>query len=435
MSKWSRLLVVLVLLIVPGWAEANAQVVSTKEYLVLFKQDKLPTDYQQVITSAGGLVKSVIPQLGAVVAQSDYRNFLLDLAGNNKVEEAGLNVNITLEEDIFRLLKISSLAPPVQGDLYQMFQWDIQRVGGKPATWAKQAGNHQVVVAVLDTGIDAEHPDLAGNYLYGKSFVPGYPDGGEDGNGHGTHVAGAIAANGRVIGVGPGLGLASYRIFDPTGQGSVDTVAQAIVVAADDGVDVINLSIGGYVNKTDKQSMAEYQLLKKAVNYSLQRQVTLVAAAGNNGVNLQKKNQLIPSLRGGLVAIPVGIPGVLGVSATNKSDELAFYSNYGQSVIDLAGPGGDVGANFDPITMTGEMDILSANLSTVPGGGYGWMLGTSMATPKVSAVAGLIIAQHGKIGPDRVAALMKKSAVDLGKPGKDEYFGFGMVNAEAAISN
>ncbi|MHB1167221.1 MAG: S8 family serine peptidase [Carboxydocellales bacterium] len=244
-----------------------------------------------------------------------------------------------------------------------------------------------------------------------------------------------MAANGRVIGVGPGLGLASYRIFDPTGQGAVDTVAQAIVVAADDGVDVINLSIGGYVNKTDKQSMAEYLLLKKAVKYSLQRQVTLVAAAGNNGFNLHKKNQLIPSLRGGLVAIPAGIPGVLGVSATNKSDELAFYSNYGQPVIDLAGPGGDLGANFDPTTMTGEMDILSANLSTVPGGGYGWMLGTSMATPKVSAVAGLIIAQHGKIGPDKVAALLKKSAVDLGKQGKDQSFGFGMVDAEAAISN
>ncbi|MHB1167222.1 MAG: hypothetical protein ACYC0N_01620 [Carboxydocellales bacterium] len=178
MSKWSRLVVVLVLLIVPGWAEAKAddqaeaQVISTKEYLVLFNQDMLPADYQQVITSAGGLVKSVIPQLGAVVAQTDYRNFLLDLAGNNKVEEAGLNVNITLEEDTPRPLEISTLAPPEQGDLYQMFQWDIQRVGGKPATWAKQAGNHQVVVAVLDTGIDAGHPDLAGNYLYGNPLFP-----------------------------------------------------------------------------------------------------------------------------------------------------------------------------------------------------------------------------------------------------------------------
>lgn len=434
MGKWLRMLLVLSLVMVAGWAEANGPAPSPRDYIVLFQKDKLPTDYREIIASAGGSVKTAIPQLGAVVAQSDNSSFLSLLAGNNQVEEAGLNISIALEEGTLKPLDPASLAPPVQGDLYRMFQWDIQRVGGTPATWAKQPGNHNVVVAVLDTGIDGTHPDLAGNYLYGKSFVPGYPNGGEDGHGHGTHVAGAIAANGRVMGVGPGLGLASYRIFDPTGQGTVDVLAQAIVAAAEDGVDVINLSIGGYVNKADKQSLAEYLILKKAVDYAVKREVTVVAAAGNDGFNLRKKTHLVPSLRGQIVAIPAGIPGVIGVSATNKGDALAFYSNYGEPVIDLAAPGGDLGPNFDPTTMTGEIDFLSMNLSTAPGGGYNWGVGTSMATPKVSAVAGLIVAEQGKIGPARVAAILRKSAADLGGPGRDQYFGFGIVDALAAVN-
>jgi len=435
MAKWLRLLLVVSLFLNMGWAEAYSQVPAAKEYLVLFRQDKLPQDYKQIIEAAGGSVQAAIPQTGTVLARSGNGDFISALAAKGEVEEAGLNTAIALETGSFKPLATTSLAPPIPGDLYRMFQWDIQRVGGTPATWAKQPGNHQVVVAVVDTGIDALHPDLAGNYLYGKSFVPGYANGGEDGFGHGTHVAGTIAANGRVNGVGPGLGLASYRVFDPAGQSTVGIVAQAIVAAADDGADVINLSLEGYAAKAYKESLAEYLVLQKAVGYARQRGATVVAAAGNQGFDLQKKTQLIPSLRGPLVEIPAGIPGVLGVSATNKSDGLTFYSNYGIPVIDVTAPGGDLGPDFDPVTMTGEIDFLAMNLSTAPGGGYSWLVGTSMAAPKVSAVAGLIVARHGKIGPDRVAAVLQKTSQDLGKPGRDPYFGFGMVDALAAVSN
>ncbi len=435
MTKLLRILLVFSLIVTStGWAQANSPAPAVKDYVVLFQQDKLPVDYEQIITSAGGSVTAAIPQIGAVLARADKQDFLTGLAGNGQVTEAGVNVEISLEEGIKHSFATSSLAAPQPGDLYQMFQWDIQRVGGIPATWAVQSGNHKVVVAVVDTGIDAKHPDLAANYLFGKSFVPGFPEAGEDGNGHGTHVAGTIAADGRVKGVGPGLGLASYRVFDPAGRGQVGTVAQAIVTAADDGAKVINLSLEGYAAKKYKESMAEYLVMKRAVDYANKQGAVVVAAAGNQGFDLKQKTQLVPTLRGPVVVIPAGVPGAVGVSATNKADQRAFYSNYGKQVIDLTAPGGDLGPNFDPATMTGEIDFLSMNFSTAPGGGYRWLLGTSMATPKVSAVAGLIIAQQGNnIKPDRVAHILRKSAQDIGEPGRDSYFGYGMVDAQAAI--
>jgi subtilisin family serine protease len=254
-----------------------------------------------------------------------------------------------------------------------------------------------VRVAVVDTGVDATHPDFDGRVTPGVAFDDGGPrlgQGGVDPNGHGTHAAGIIGAGDNgigVVGVAPQVTIVPVRALRADQTGSSRDLANGITWAANEGVDVINASLGA-----NEQSRA----VRTATDYAQSRGVVIMAAGGNAGPN-------------GVVRYPAGFPGVLGISAVGESGALAPFSTRGPH-IDLSAPGTDI-------------------LSTTLGGRWTWDSGSSMATAHVSGLAALVTGSRGRIGPAAMAARLMGTATDAGQPGRDDSYGAGRIDPVKAL--
>lgn len=270
---------------------------------------------------------------------------------------------------------------PRRSELWAFDRMDVE------STWNHSTGTG-VTVAVLDTGI-AEHPDLPDTIVDVPSPLGGSSR--ADGHGHGTHVAGTIAAvadNGvGVAGVAPDVQLMAVKVLSDSGSGSSVSVANGILAAVDAGADVINMSLGG-------GSPGSYQTV---IDYALTRGVSVVAAAGNSRRS------------GSPTSYPAALVGVTAVAATDRYSQYGWFSNSG-NYVDLAAPGVDV-------------------LSTVPGGRYAAWNGTSMATPHVAAAVALV-RQVGAANPEE---LLMQTAEDLGQPGHDPDFGAGLIDPLLAV--
>jgi lantibiotic leader peptide-processing serine protease len=439
MLKW-RPLLLSVLLLTAGLPASGALVkaegsgqIHPNSYVTFYQKDE---DAAKLLSLYGEEHVKILPQVRAAEIQLDAGGTMPQELTDGTFEpwapESLISQGLA---DVGEILPLEAPPASVVHDLYEQEQWDIKLVTGNGASWSMPSGTGQpaqgapVVVAVIDTGIDYNHPDLKANVLYGKTFAPDTTDY-SDANGHGTHVAGAIAAKGRVMGVGPDLKLAAYRVFGATGKTTPAIIAEAIVAAADDQVDVINLSAGGYQwmhkpGTTTNGQMQNVKLLDKAVEYAIQKGVVVVQSAGNEGTELNNPSKLADKLLGeGTQGIVKGMPSVeqaIRVGAVDRYLRKAAYSNYGPGVIDVVAPGGDYSSKLC--------------LSTAPGGGYRYSLGTSMAAPKVSALAGILIAQHGKgvLQPAQVKHLLEKTALDLGDPGTDSLTGHGLIQAVPAL--
>jgi thermitase len=270
-------------------------------------------------------------------------------------------------------------------------QWSPAKIEADYA-WNTTTGSSSILVAVVDTGVDYTHPDLAANYVpLGHDWINSDADPMDD-HGHGTHCAGIIAA---VLNNSIGIaGLAQVRVMtekvlNQAGWGSEATVASGIIHAVDQGADIISMSVGGYMDS---------RLVHDAVRYAHEHGVLLIAAAGND--NWSRK------------LFPAGYDEVVAVAATDANDNKASFSNYGDW-IEVAAPGVDI-------------------YSTVPGG-YESHSGTSMACPHVSGVAALIWSQFRNVGRDWVRAQLRDAADDLGEVGFDKYYGYGRVNARKSV--
>jgi type VII secretion-associated serine protease mycosin len=287
---------------------------------------------------------------------------------------------------------------PVQAlggaDPYRASQWALDETSFEDA-WPLTNGTG-AVVAVVDTGVQANHEDLAGTVLSGWDAITNRPGATADPNGHGTHVAGIIAAaagNGKgIAGAAPGARILPVRVLGANGSGTVADVLEGIIWAADHGADVINLSLGGGGGD---------RTYATAIQYALDKGSVVIAAAGNE------------ALEGNPPSYPGADPGALAVAAITRSGDRASFSNYG-SYVDLAAPG-------------------AAIYSTIPSGYASWS-GTSMATPYVSAAAALLAARHPDFSPTQIRDLLERSARDLGAPGRDDAFGAGLVHPAQAIT-
>jgi lantibiotic leader peptide-processing serine protease len=437
-----------------GIAKGEAETADNK-YLVIFKdQQGLPAGYADAIKKAGGQVEDKLDKLGAVGVTSTNANFLNEVKKSSLVLEAGVENTVYPEQTIDgETIAVDNLSEGA--DIYDDYMWDIKQVTNYGESWTLPGGTgksvvegEDIVVGVIDTGIDYNHPDLKDNYAGGKSFVPGYSDP-IDQNSHGTHVAGSIAAKGRALGVGPDLKVASYRVFGPTGGAETSHIADALMTAADDNVDVVNMSLGGYdwfqnPDYATKDIVADVHLFNRAIQYAIQKGVTVVGSAGNNAVDLSSPGKLSGDDTGATHRSPSS-QTMIRVSAGGAFKNLAFYSNYGVGKIDVMAPGGDLGPNYDPSTGAGRDNSYLA-YSTVPvfdanknviGHGYGGKGGTSMAAPKTAALAGVVIAQHGKdkLTPAQVKAIIQNSVEDVFKPGYDAESGHGLINAVNALNN
>jgi serine protease len=286
---------------------------------------------------------------------------------------------------------------PVGTDTYRGQQWDFAKIRVADA-WQKSTGAG-VTVAVIDTGVDASHPDLAGQVLPGIDLVAGTSGISTDPNGHGTHVSGTIAAatgNGvGISGIAAGAKILPIRVLGADGSGYMSDTATGIVYAADHGANVVNMSLG---------ATAQLTAVTNAIAYASSKGVVVVAAAGNSRES------------GSPVSYPGADPGVIAVAATDSTDAIAGYSNQG-SYVDVAAPGSSI-------------------LSTVPeaNGSYAFFWGTSMASPHVAAVAALLKGYNNALTPDQIEQAIETSAVDLGPAGKDTDFGYGRIDAAAALA-
>jgi subtilisin family serine protease len=303
-----------------------------------------------------------------------------------------------------------ALAQTIPNDPYYASQWGLSKIDA-PTAWDLTTGSSAVVIAIVDTGIDLDHEDFscAGKLTSARwNFVAdnSNPD---DDYGHGTHVAGIAAAcsnNGKgVAGVAWGARLMPVKVLDASGSGYYSDVAAGITYAVDHGARIVNLSLGGTSGSTT---------LATAVQYAHDHGVLVVAAAGNCAQDGPQCNYLDNP-----IIYPAAYPTVLAVAATNSNDNWADFSEH-QPYVDVAAPGVDI-------------------YSTYFDGGYTFMNGTSMAAPHVSGLAALLWSLVPSLTVDQVESIIESTADDLvdypGAPGKDDYFGYGRINAGRALSS
>ncbi|TMK95993.1 MAG: hypothetical protein E6G42_00685 [Actinobacteria bacterium] len=465
-------------LVAPGSARTDGG--GPRQYLVVFTGESgVPTTASRLVADAGGTITATLPQLGAVRASSARPDFAATLSSNAQVAAAGPDVvRRLLPADDGRAGAGPRAAPgPASsgGDPLSGQQWDKARLAATPSgSYAVQQGRRDVVVTVLDTGADTTHPDIAPNLdlARSRSFVPAEPDL-QDHNGHGTWCLSAVAAplNGvGIAGVAPNVTTLALKVLDRNGDGSLSGIAQALVYAADQHVDVASLSFGLYLDrKTDKP---DYELLRRAVQYARGAGVLPVAAVGNDDLDLSDS-----SAPGKLVELPADLPGVVGVASTGYLDQKAYYSNYGTQQVDVVAPGGDrrfqlPAAGYRgggrvlgawPAETFGSLDPSLREQDCRPSGcaDYAWEQGTSMATPDVAGVAALIVSQFGRphMAPSEVERILERTATPLacpkppsvtydvpagilasntatcqGNARSNGFYGAGLVNALAAVT-
>lgn len=390
------------------------------QLLVKFKPGVTPTQAQESNRLAGGAEVKRFARTGVTLVRitsgEPLNAVLARYRSDPRVAYA--------EPNYLRFLVAAPRTPQAApNDQYYPDQWHYQNVNLPPA-WDVTTGSALVIVAVIDTGILFNHPDLQGVTAGGFDFVDNDSNPQDplcpapDDFAHGSHVAGTIAAaTNNSIGVAGvnwgGAGrtkIMPLRIFGNIGGQCATTSADiiaAIEYAADHSARVINMSFGGPGFDQAEQD---------AVTYAYTVGVTLVAAAGNDDLDCSTGYS-----GGGFY--PANYANVIAVAATSRLNAKASYSNFG-NCIDLAAPGGDGGTATDWVLST-------AGDSTTPTG-YFYAAGTSMASPHVAGLAALLISK-GVTGPANVQNMMQQTATDLGAAGKDTTFGWGLINAGAAL--
>lgn len=366
----------------------KSKVDSTKE-VSPYSKDTLVIKYQKALTAsdhkkAGTSVVQSLSSLNYVVVKLNKKT-TMDQAlkayqSNSKVVSVSPSANF---------VSYSTNDPKVDKQ-YHISQLNIEKA-------QKLVGNKSIKVAVIDTGIYRSHPDLSGQLLAGynvpDSMSQPYP---ED---HGTHVAGIIAAkkNNGIggYGINPNAKILPIDVFSRDIGASDYYIAEAILYAVKNGAKVINMSLGTSVPTP---------LVEEAVKEAIKKNVTVVAAAGNEGSDWAN--------------YPASIEGVISVGSTNKDKQLSYYSSYGPSV-DVVAPGEDVYSTVYEY----ERKTSFRNFS-----------GTSMASPVVAGVASLLLTKYPKLKPEQVEYILEHTANDLGSKGFDTKYANGLVNPVAALS-
>jgi len=388
------------------------------EILVKFKEGFSALSIRSALVAHDVRVLGEIKGLGVIrlgvpvgeelrIIESLRRNPLVEYAEPDYIAQGGSGVGCTLHGSQ-AVLHTSAVVP---NDEYYSYQWNLPKIGAAQA-WEITTGG-SVVIAILDTGVELEHPDLRAKIwtnpdenpcngidddrngkvddVHGWDFVNDDNDP-QDDHGKGTHVAGIAAAESDneegIAGVSWGAMIMPVKVLNSDAWGYYSDIVEGIYYAADEGAKVINMSLWGHEDSA---------LLKEAVSYAHAKGCVLVAAVGDGG---------------GPVGYPARYPEVLAVAATDGRDQRAPFSNYGGEV-DVVAPGAGI-------------------LSTL-WGNYYWWTGTSQAAPHVAGLAALIWSVNPHLTPDEVEGIIEQTTVDLGEPGRDDYYGWGRIDANAAI--
>lgn len=352
---------------------------STETLIVRFKPG-VNWDYQRAILSRLGVrIVDEIPQINVFMISLPLR-FLPDL--ERSLIQYNCIIDFVERDDVIP----SSLIP---NDQYYSSEWHLQKIGA-PEAWDITIGSNNIIVAVLDSGVDSLHPDLANKLVQGYNFYDNNYDT-SDVYGHGTKVAGVVAAatnNGiGVASVGWGVSIMPIRVTDSSGYALLSLLTKGLIYAADRGAKVAVISFQVYGGSS----------LTSAAKYFFEKGGLVFAAGGNSGSYVGDADN----------------PYIVSVSATTNTDTIAPFSTYGP-FIDISAPGVNI-------------------YTTVRGGGYGVVSGTSFAAPIAAGVAALMFSVNPSISPGDVETILKSTAVDLGNAGYDMYYGWGRISASAAL--
>jgi subtilisin family serine protease len=460
----------------------DARVAPAPQSFVVVAGEQALSD--ELIAAVAGLRVSIDetwPEIGVLrVTASNPAQFRAQIRGIDGIRGAAPDFELQWIDDPapFGDFSVSAPAadayPPDTGDDDGFFDflWGMASIHAGDA-WNAGLRGSGVRVAILDSGIDQEHADLAPNLnaALSVSFVPGL---GWDiepwmPSKHGSHVAGTVAAadNGiGVIGVAPEAELVAVRVLNEFGSGAWSWIIGGILYAASIDADLANMSLGGSISRSGYADVTpgrpavtanEIQELlvamTRAVSWARSQGTLVIASAGNNGRNLDHDRDLL--------SVPAQIPGVVSVAATSpigwanpavfdgNLDYPTYYTNYGNTGVSFAAPGGSVEYYYlfdDPAPPSDcTMTLASIGPQTVPcyvfdmvmsstyndGAGnnwYSWYQGTSMAAPHATGIAALIVgANGGDMHPAQLEAAMRSVAEDLGVPGRDPYHGLGQL--------
>ena len=418
----------------------------------VLQASKWGASQEAAVAKAGGTVKFSNDKAGLAVVESDNPNFLASAVAGGAVTSGAADMMVQWTQPT--VVELSAVNP---GDdtYYNHVQWAPQSVEA-PAAWDLGFDGSGVRVAVIDGGIYAAHVDLAGAVDVGasRSFASGAPNGCIEVFNcdvgtfwHGTHVAGIIAARDNdkgVVGIAPRATIVGVKALH-NGSGSFGAVISALLYASTDGrADIINMSLGAEFGRSEQGAAELRSALNRAVNFATAHGSLVVVSAGNSAIDFDtaKDYTVTPAESGNAIAVSATGPLGFGVGATDFSRP-ASYSNYGSSLVWVAGPGGDAAypnrtavCSAPPIVQ--RCYVLDFVFSTARGssvnGSYAWAAGTSMAAPAVSAVAALIKQKYPAATPAQLKTKLAQSATDEGKVGHDDFYGNGYVNARRAVT-
>ena len=355
------------------------------QILVKFRTQTPPQDQVEALGALNLPVLEVLPDLlveRVAVPEGQEQMVIQALSEDPRVEYAELDYIVH--------------ATIIPNDKYFNLQWAPLKIQA-PAAWDQTTGTSDLIIAIVDTGVDLNHPDLNGKIVPGWDFVND-DDSAQDDHGHGTHVAGIAAAetnNGQGgAGVSWGARIMPIKVLDGNGDGYYSDVARGVRYACNHGAQIINLSLGG-----DTPS----NTLKDALEQAYQDGCLIMAAAGNSGRDE--------------IDYPARYPEAMAVTATDQFDETATFSDYGPEA-EVAAPG---------------VDIYST-LWTPSSHTYGWKQGTSMSTPQVAGLAALIWSACPQLDNTEVRGVLRSTAKDLGAVGWDPHYGYGRIDARKAVA-
>jgi len=410
-----------------------------------------PSNLAAQISAAGGTLQRVYPEIGYATATSTNPSFASNLGHGNGIQSVDADLSTQWVPSLAAQQAIQSqsttAAPNPTGAAFYACQWNMRQIDA-PGAWAKgQFGAPGVKVAVLDTGVDPFHQDLAGHIDTANSTsmltAGSSPCGAFDETTiydldfHGSFVSGIITSNGiGVAGVAPNAQVVCVKVLNCGGSGSFGDVIAGILYAANlSDVDVINMSLGVGIPKNLHGAGPLIAALNKAGNYAAAQGKLVVVASGNDGADMQHA--------GNVTWVPAESGNAISIYATGNTDNLASYSNYGISGTWIGAPGGDFpntqpGIAGCPVSASLQSLVISVCSSFVCGASNFYVVGdgTSFASPTVAGVAALLDGKHGgSLTPADLKTLLKNSADDLGAPGTDSIFIHGRVNASNAVDH
>jgi subtilisin family serine protease len=430
---------------------ALAPALLANDYIVLFKGSGVPSGFAQQVSALGGSVTAT-HDAGIASVSGLTADGAAALKASSSVADVQDDEVVSLDpattadaENAYVDGVVADSATNPAGAFFFARQWDMRAIGAHLGWAAGRIGSPNVTVAILDTGIDYLHADLAGRVDLSRSvsFIPSddavaaalfptrHPV--TDLNFHGTHVAATVSSNAvAAAGMTSRVTLIGVKVLSRTGSGPFSAIFNGVLWAADHGADVINMSLGGSFAKDHEGKFLGFY--NRVFNYANRKGALVVVSAGNDAADMDHNGNTFVS--------NCNAPNVVCVSSTGPTasagingpwanvDAPSYYTNFGRSAINVAAPGGNSGGYvYEACSRTTTVSsLLVCRTGTFVVG----VIGTSQAAPHVSGLAALLVEDIGHGKPSQIKARLQQSADDLGEPGTDPYYGKGRINVPRA---